>query len=124
MPVFVLSFAAISGLITVVLGALAAHFLKSRLTESALSSFETGVLYQMFHTLVLLVLGILILRYPNEVFFSWSAISMMLGMILFSGSIYALSLWGFKVLGPITPLGGLAFMIGWLLLALAVWRSV
>lgn len=124
MPFFVLFYAAISGFLTVALGAMGAHFLKSRLAESALQSFETGVLYQMFHTLVLLVLGLLMLRFPEEGLYRWSAVAMMLGMILFSGSIYVLSLWGVKALGPVTPLGGLSLMLGWLLLAAAVWRSV
>ncbi|MDH5737336.1 MAG: DUF423 domain-containing protein [Gammaproteobacteria bacterium] len=121
-PVFFI--AAVSGFLCVVLGAFGAHYLKSRLAEAALHAWETAVLYQMFHTLALLLIGILMQRFPQEPLYNASAMAMLAGMLLFSGSIYLLSLFGWKLLGPVTPLGGLAFMLGWGLLAAAVWRSM
>lgn len=123
MLVFLYSFAAASGLLSIVMGAFSAHYLKSRLSEVAIHGLETAVLYQMFHTLALLALGLLIAKFPEEPFLKWAACSMMVGIVLFSGSLYLLSVSGLKIFGPVTPLGGLAFMLGWLFLGLAAWRS-
>lgn len=101
-------------------GAFAAHALKGKLPESALTSFETGVRYQMYHALALLAVAILLAQFPQAkglVAVGWCFTA---GVVLFSGSLYGLSLAGLKALGPVTPLGGLAFIVGWLLLA---WHS-
>ena len=98
-------------------GAFGAHALKGTLTESALNSFETGVRYQMYHALALLIVAFLISQYPEAgglVVVGWCFVA---GVVLFSGSLYGLSLGGIKALGPLTPLGGVAFIIGWALLA-------
>lgn len=112
--------ASILAALSVAGGAFGAHALKGKLSESALSSFETGVRYQMYHALALLAVAFLISQYPEAkglVTVGWCFI---VGTILFSGSIYGLSLGGIKALGPVTPLGGVAFIVGWGLLA---WTS-
>ncbi len=110
--------ASILGALSVAGGAFGAHALKGTLTDSALSSFETGIRYQMYHATALLVVAVLIAQYPEVkglVTTGWCFIA---GVILFSGSLYGLTLGGIKAFGPITPLGGVAFIIGWGLLAL------
>lgn len=112
--------ASILAALSVAGGAFGAHALKGKLTESALSSFETGVRYQMYHALALFMVAFLISQYPEAkglVTVGWCFI---VGTVLFSGSIYSLSLGGVKALGPVTPLGGVAFIVGWSLLA---WSS-
>jgi uncharacterized membrane protein YgdD (TMEM256/DUF423 family) len=114
--------AAISGLIAVVLGAFAAHGLKQMLAPAALYVFQTGVQYQMYHALALLVVGVLMLIKPSLSGLKASGVAYILGTLLFSGSLYALALGAPRWVGPITPLGGLSFMLGWLLLAMAAWH--
>lgn len=107
---------AVSGFLAVALGAFAAHGLKSRLTAELLATFETGVRYQMYHALALLAAGWALTRWPGPVTAAsgWLFVA---GTLLFSGSLYALSLTGEKWLGAVTPVGGLAFLAGWLCLA-------
>lgn len=107
---------AVSGFLAVALGAFAAHGLKSRLTAELLATFETGVRYQMYHALALLAAGWALTRWPGSVTAAsgWLFVA---GTLLFSGSLYALSLTGEKWLGAVTPVGGLAFLAGWLCLA-------
>ncbi|MGB3293055.1 MAG: DUF423 domain-containing protein [Phormidesmis sp.] len=111
--------AALLGALSVAGGAFGAHALKGKLTESALASFETGIRYQMYHALALLVVALLMGQYPNAkglLPVGWCFIA---GTVLFSGSLYGLTLGGIKALGPVTPLGGVAFITGWGLLAWA-----
>ncbi|XCI75132.1 MAG: DUF423 domain-containing protein [Flavobacteriales bacterium] len=120
MKSFVLMFSALSGSLSIVLGAFGAHTLKKILPDEKLLSFETGVRYQMYQALALLILG-LFLEAQNNLE-KWSLGCMMIGIFLFSGSIYVLSLegywkWNMKFLGLVTPLGGLLMIIGWALLA-------
>ena len=109
------------GLLAVVFGAFGAHALKKRLTPENLASFETGVKYQMYHALVLLILGF---TFEFEVALEkYMAYSFVLGTFLFAFSIYGLVLSAAKgnklrFLGPITPLGGLLLVVGWFLLIL------
>lgn len=113
--------ACLSGALSVILGAFAAHGLKDKLDASQLGAFETGVRYQMYHTLALFVVAWLMDRF-GQPHLGWAGILFMAGMVLFSGSLYLLSmrsLWGiegWRWLGPITPLGGLAFIAGWLVM--------
>jgi uncharacterized membrane protein YgdD (TMEM256/DUF423 family) len=107
-----------SGFLAVALGAFAAHGLKSRLAPEMLGVFEVGVRYQMYHALALLGVAWACTRWPG----AWTGASGWLfiaGTLVFSGSLYALSLTGTRWLGAITPLGGLAFLAGWLCLAWA-----
>ena len=116
----VLQFAAISGMVAVALGAFGAHALKEKLTTSGyLSTFETAVSYQFYHTFALLGIGIIAIKYPSTLL-QWAGNSMMLGIVVFSGSLYLLCFTGVKWLGAITPIGGLGFIAGWFFLLLAV----
>ncbi|AWL11510.1 Proline--tRNA ligase [Saliniradius amylolyticus] len=112
---WLLVMAAFFGLSGVVLGAFGAHGLKGRLTESLLSAFETGVQYQFYHALALLALVLLYRFQPSELLI-YSGWTMVAGVLLFSGSLYLLSLTGMKWLGPVTPVGGILLITGWLLL--------
>lgn len=119
-----IQYAAISGAITVGLGAFGAHALKERLLNSGyLDTFQTAVSYQMYHSLALLFIGILYMKYPSGLL-NYSGYAMMVGILLFSGSLYLLCLSGIKWLGAITPIGGLSFIIGWVLLFFAALKVV
>lgn len=124
MTQFTLLFASILGGLAVVFGAFGAHALKKILSEEQLKSFETGVKYQMYHALVLLIIGLNFnLETASE---KYMVYSFMAGIILFSFSIYGLVISSAKnkkliFLGPITPLGGLLLIIGWSLLGYAVY---
>ena len=113
--------AAILGFLSVILGAFAAHALKELLSDYAVNIFETGVRYQFYHVFALLAAGILYKEFPNQ-FIKWSGIFFITGIILFSGSLYFLTyvkgtiMPGYKWIGPITPIGGLFFILGWLFL--------
>ncbi|ROQ21622.1 uncharacterized membrane protein YgdD (TMEM256/DUF423 family) [Marinimicrobium koreense] len=108
--------AALFGLLSVMLGAFAAHGLKARLPASALSAFETGVQYQMYHALALLAVVALLRWFGPTLSLLTAGWAFVLGVLLFSGSLYGLALGGPRWLGPVTPLGGLCFMMGWVLL--------
>jgi uncharacterized membrane protein YgdD (TMEM256/DUF423 family) len=110
--------AAVSGFIAVALGAFAAHGLKARLAPEVLATFEVGVRYQMYHALALLAVAWACTRWPGTLAngAGWLFVA---GTLVFSGSLYLLALTGEKWLGAITPLGGLAFLAGWICLAAA-----
>jgi len=110
--------AAINGLLAVALGAFGAHVLKDRLEPAQLSSFEVGIRYQMYHALALLAIAWVMTVRPSRSARA-AAVFMLIGIILFSGSIYGLTLASWRWLGPVTPIGGMSLMIGWLLLAWA-----
>jgi len=116
--------AAINGFLAVSLGAFGAHGLKARLAEDMLAIYQTGVQYHMYHALALGLVGLLALRFPQSGALSWSGTTFLLGILVFSGSLYVLSLSGIRWLGAITPLGGLAFLVGWLLLAYGAAKAV
>ncbi len=104
----------ISGMLSVMIGAFGAHALKNTLEATQrLETFETAVKYQFYHSLALILLGLLMLQVQHKAF-TYSGYGFIAGILLFSGSLYALSLTGYTKLGAITPLGGLAFIIGWL----------
>jgi uncharacterized membrane protein YgdD (TMEM256/DUF423 family) len=118
---------ALSGLISVAAGAFGAHALKGRLPADLLVIFETAARYQMYHALALVLVGVLALRggLPERVSapLQLAGALFVVGTVLFSGSLYVLSLSGQRWLGAITPLGGLAFLAGWLALAWSGWLS-
>jgi uncharacterized membrane protein YgdD (TMEM256/DUF423 family) len=118
----VLSCAAFSAMLSVVLGAFAAHGLKSKLTETLLSTFQTGVQYQMYHSFALILLVVLYRQMPQSLLL-YSAGFMFAGIVLFSGSLYMLALTQIKWFGPITPLGGVCFIVGWALLIAAALKG-
>ena len=113
---------------SVVLGAFASHGLKARLDPDALAVFHTGVTYQFFHSLALCVLALWIEqlgRRATLVGSAWyvSGVAFVVGIVLFSGSLYGLALGAPRWLGPITPLGGLAFIVGWVAFTWAAWST-
>jgi uncharacterized membrane protein YgdD (TMEM256/DUF423 family) len=111
----------VSAFLAVALGAFGAHALKDRLSPEMLNIFEVGVRYQMYHALALLGVAWALARWPGS---SINAAGwlFLFGTLVFSGSLYLLSLTGLRWLGAITPIGGAAFLLGWLLLAWGVWR--
>ena len=113
--------AALFGFTGVGLGAFAAHGLKGQLSAEYLAVFQTGVHYQMLHALALLALAALWQRLGGRLLTA-AGVCFCVGILLFSGSLYALTLSGISALGMITPLGGLMFLAGWLCLGLAAWR--
>jgi len=112
------AFAGFSG---VAMGAFAAHGLKSRLSADYLAVFQTGTHYQLIHALALLGVAILALIAPGRLI-NLAGGFFAVGIVLFSGSLYALTLSGIAKLGIITPFGGLAFLAGWACLGVAAWR--
>ncbi|MEI7869777.1 MAG: DUF423 domain-containing protein [Candidatus Methylumidiphilus sp.] len=119
---FLLS-SALAALLAVALGAFAAHGLRGRLDEHMMDVFQTGVRYHFFHALGLALIAVLAKHYPDSKKLCWAGWLMLAGMVVFSGSLYLLSLSGLTWLGMITPLGGLAFMAAWLLLAVFAYRD-
>lgn len=116
---------AILGALSVALGAFAAHKLKEMVDADAVAIFETGVRYQFYHVFALLAVGILYLNFAGKAL-KWAGIFFILGIILFSGSLYLLTyihasgIEGMKWVGPVTPLGGVCFITGWILLFVAM----
>ncbi len=106
----------------VALGAFGAHGLKSKVTPELLTVWNTAVLYHLIHALGLLLIGILCQLMPSDSLLRMSGWALQIGILLFSGSLYLLVLSGTRGLGMITPAGGLAFLTGWLILAVAAWR--
>jgi len=109
--------------LAVAIGAFGAHGLKSQLSAEMLQTYKTGVEYHFYHALGLLLIGVLAISFPSS-HLKWSAILLSVGIILFSGSLYVLAISGIKWLGAITPLGGLSFIAGWILLFIAVWKKM
>ena len=119
---------AIFGMLAVAFGAFGAHALKSRLTVELLNSYQTAVQYQFWHALALLAVGLLVLQLNPSRLLQSSGWLFFLGTLMFSGSIYLLTLTNIRHIGALnigilTPIGGLSLMLGWLLLILALWRN-
>jgi uncharacterized membrane protein YgdD (TMEM256/DUF423 family) len=123
----------LSGCLAVSLGALGAHFLKSKIpsgqiTIELLNGFDTGVKYHIYHTLGMLLIMLMREKYSSK-YLKWAHTFFLWGIILFSGSLYFLctrNLYGFdwlKVLGPITPIGGISFVLGWLCISLSALKT-
>lgn len=118
-----IAIAAILGGLSVAAGAFASHALREKLSERGLEIFETAARYQMYHAIALMLVALLLSRalvpQPTLVAAGWAFI---IGIAIFSGSLYALSLTDIKVLGALTPLGGAAFIAGWGCLAIAAFN--
>jgi uncharacterized membrane protein YgdD (TMEM256/DUF423 family) len=108
---------ALNAVIAIVAGAFGAHGLRERLDERALDVFEIGARYHMYHALAIVLVGIIATRGAHAAGWLFQA-----GIVLFSGSLYAIALTGASGLGRITPIGGLAFLAGWVWLAWTAWR--
>ena len=112
----------------VILGAFGAHGLKKFVGAETVGTYQTGVQYQMYHAFALLVVGILYSRWPNN-FIVWSGIFFVAGIVLFSGSLYllaslkAMNKVGISGIGLITPIGGVFFILGWILLLIGILRK-
>ena len=114
-----LALAAVVGGVAVAAGAFGAHALEGKLSEHYMSVFQTAVQYQMFHAVALLGVALIGMIRPDASWLVPAAWAFLVGVLLFSGSLYALVLSGIRVLGAITPIGGLAFLVGWLCLVMA-----
>ncbi len=120
---FFFTTASLAGALAVMLGAFGAHALREQLSADLLNTFETGVRYHVYHALALFAVVLALSRGYDA---NWATLAGWLfvaGMILFSGSLYVLAITGVRWLGAITPFGGLAFIAGWLALAVAAWRG-
>ena len=121
MKTFVL-LGSLSAFLGVALGAFGAHGLKSRVTPEMLAVWQTGVQYHLVHALGLVLVGILCHLLPEASLVRSAGWFLLSGTVLFSGSLYVMVLSDIRALGMITPLGGVAFLVGWLLLAVAGWQ--
>ncbi|WP_335871417.1 DUF423 domain-containing protein [Bacillus sp. 2205SS5-2] len=110
---------AINAFLSVAFGAFGAHALEGKLEPKYIDTWQTAVQYQMFHSIGLLVIAVLLGQFPASGLLSWSGWLMFAGILLFSGSLFVLSLTKISVLGAITPLGGVAFLAAWVLLMIA-----
>ena len=118
----VLAVAGVLLALATVLGAFGAHALKAQLAPDRLQVYETAVRYHFFHALGLLGIG-LTLRFVDTGLVRWAALLVLVGVVLFSGSLYALTFGAPRIFGPVTPLGGLALIAGWTSYAVGLWRS-
>lgn len=109
-----LKIAAVVGFLAVAFGAFGAHGLRGKVDESMYAAYETGALYHLVHAVVLLALGLYARATSHAV--GWPAGLFLAGVVLFSGSLYAMAITGFTRLGPVTPIGGVCFLAGWALL--------
>lgn len=123
MPKTFLILGALNIFFCIALGAFGAHGLKHILSADMLVVYHTGVQYHFYHAFGILISGLLLLHFPNSRFIAVAAWLMMIGIILFSFSLYALSLTGTRTLGMITPFGGVSFLIAWVLLAFGIWKN-
>jgi len=119
-----LTLGSIAMALAVSLGAFGAHGLKSRLSQEMISIFETGVEYHFYHALGLLLVGIAAHFLSETNWLQWAGWLMIAGILIFSGSLYVLSISGLRWLGAITPIGGVCFIVAWLLFAVAVWKGL
>lgn len=114
----------LSAFLAVALGAFGAHGLKSKLSKEMFSIYETAVNYHIIHALALIMVGILAKWLSDFGYLNWSGWLFLAGTVIFSGSLYVLSVTGIRQFGAITPIGGVSFLIGWLLLALVAWKQL
>ncbi len=109
--------------LVVLLGAFGAHALKARLSAEMLAVYQTGVHYHLFHALGLVAVGLVATQIPASAYLRWSGWLMLAGIVLFSGSLYVLSVSGLRWLGMITPFGGVAFIAAWIVFVIAIAKS-
>ncbi|BAU48755.1 membrane protein [Sulfurifustis variabilis] len=118
-----LALGSVSAMLVVVLGAFGAHALRARIPAELMASYQTGILYHLFHALGLLAVGLIAAHLPASGLVRAAGWLMLVGTVLFSGSLYVLAISGVRALGAVTPFGGFAFIAAWLLLAVALFRS-
>lgn len=117
-----ITLASLGAMLAVTFGAFGAHALRDRLDAYSMGIFETAVQYHFYHSLALLAVGVIALTQPQTALLKTSGWLFVLGIVVFSGSLYVLSFTGAKWLGAITPLGGLAFIAGWGCLSATGWK--
>ena len=110
--------------LAVLLGAFGAHSLKAHLAADMLAVYQTGLQYHLFHSLGLIAVCFVLKQIGDSAWLRWLGWLMLAGIVIFSGSLYVLSTTGWKWLGAVTPLGGLSFIVAWVLFAIAVLKSV
>ena len=115
--------ASLLGSVSVALGAFGAHALRDRIEASLLANYQTGVTYMFYHTLALFIVVLALTRWPGSSQAVWAGWLFVIGIIFFSGSLFVMAFTGMRWLGAITPIGGVAFIAGWLLLAWTAWQS-
>lgn len=115
---------ALNAALAVALGAMGAHALKARLAPELLTVFQTGVQYHFYHALGMLLVGLAASRWPESGLLPWSGWLILAGIVLFSGSLYVLSIAGLRGFGAVAPFGGTAFIVAWILFAIAVLKTV
>lgn len=120
---FFFSIASLLGGVAVALGAFGAHAMRGRVAENLLANYETGVRYHFYHALALFAVVIAIQRWPTSSLPTIAGWLFIVGIAIFSGSLYVMAFTGLRWLGAITPIGGVAFIAGWLCLMLVAWRS-
>ena len=123
MPNTFLILGAINAFLCVAIGAFGAHGLKEKLSTDMLAVYQTAVQYHFYHALGLAAVGLVLAHFPKSWPVTLSGWMMLAGIVLFSGSLYVLSLTGMRWLGAITPIGGVAFLLAWALLAYGVWDA-
>ena len=123
MAKFYLVLGSINALLVVLIGAFGAHGLKAKLTVENMAIYQTAVQYHFYHAVGLILVGLIATQFSSPPYLRWSAWLMMMGIILFSGSLYALSITNIRWLGMITPFGGMAFILAWLLLTIGIMKS-
>lgn len=114
---------ALNAALVVMLGAFGAHGLKTKISVEMLAVYQTGVHYHLFHALGLMVVGLVAMQITDSAYLKWSGWSMLAGIVLFSGSLYVLSVTGARWLGAVTPFGGLSFIVAWMLFVVALIRN-
>jgi len=117
-----ITLASLGGMLAVAFGAFGAHALRGRLDAYSTGIFETAVQYHFYHSLALLAVGVIALSQPQTVMLKSAGWLFLIGIVVFSGSLYLLALTGVKWLGAVTPFGGLAFIAGWACLAAVGWK--
>lgn len=115
-----LLYSSVLGFLSVALGAFGAHGLKAKFNEYQMGIFQTGVQYQFFHALALGLVGALLLKSPEISLLKNTGYAFLIGVFIFSGSLYLLAFTQVKWLGAITPIGGVSFLVGWALMGVAV----
>ncbi len=123
MAKFYLALGCINAMLVVIIGAFGAHSLKARITVENMAIFQTGVQYHFYHAVGLILVGLIAWHIPTSPYLRWSAWLMIMGIILFSGSLYTLSITNIRWLGMITPFGGVAFILAWLMLTIGIVKS-
>lgn len=113
----------VNAALVVMFGAFGAHGLKTKISAEMLAVYQTGVHYHLFHALGLLVVGVVATQIVDSVYLRWAGWLMLTGIILFSGSLYIMSVGGMRWLGMVTPFGGLVFIAAWILFVMAIIKA-